>query len=241
MNVKEFKDGIKKWDINSILDKDSNKVPNDNGYFGSYTIIKFNGKSNIVYCDDRNAECVLSSSEWFDEIVSCDWSGDYRWNDNKPAIVRNGDKFSIISAPSGSMDKNSKKMKVISGWFECSCPKWYYNSKLGYYIVCSVNGKKSLVTEKGNFVIEDPIEILEKVECYSREQIISEWINKGNPCFYQLGFSYKGATPRHIDKQQAIELLPKYNFGKGFYELSWRIVDGVAALVFNEYSVYDME
>ena len=56
---KEFKDGIKKWDINSILDKDSNKVPNDNGYFGGYTIIKFNGKSNIVYCDDRNAECVL--------------------------------------------------------------------------------------------------------------------------------------------------------------------------------------
>ena len=239
---KEFKDGIKKWDINSILDKDSNKVPNDNGYFGGYTIIKFNGKSNIVYCDDRNAECVLVSSEWFDEIVSCGWSGDGRWNTNQPAIVRNGDKFSIISAPKGSFWKDEKKMEIISDWFDCSCPKWYYNNDLQSYCLNGMfKGKKVLITANGNFVSENPMEILEKVKNYSKEQIISEWINKGKPCFYQYGFSYKGATPSSIEKQRAIELLPKYEFGMGFYELSWKIVNGIAALVFNEYSVFDME
>src|SRR5574344_991891 len=139
---KELKDETMKWDINSILDEDSNKVPYNNGYFGKYTVIKFNGKSNIVYCDDRNAKCIIASSEWFDEIVCCDWSGDYRWGSNKPAIVRNGEKFCIISAPSGSMSKNTKKMKIISDWFECSCPKWHYDRNLGLYCMsCTVDGK----------------------------------------------------------------------------------------------------
>jgi hypothetical protein len=239
---KELKDGIKKWDINSILDEDSNQVPNDNGYFGRYTVIKFNGKSNIVFCDDRNAECIIASSEWFDEIVCCDWSGDYRWNSNKPAIVRNGKKYALLSTRKGPIYKDSEKMKIISEWFESSNPKWIYNSSVqGYCVNCIVNRKNSIITENGNLIHENPSEILESVKDYSKEEIISKWINKGKPCAYQYGYSYKGSIPCTINKEKAIELLPKYNFGMGFYELSWRIVDGVAALVFNEYSVYDME
>lgn len=239
---KEIKDGIKKWDINLILDKDSNKVPNDNGYFGRYTVIKLNGKENIVFCNDSNAECIIASDEWFDEIAECSWSGDYRWNNDKPAIVRKGKKYALLSTNKGPIYKDSKKMKIISEWFESSNPKWIYkDSAQGYCVNCIVNGKNSIITENGNFINENPSEILKAVKDYSKEEIISKWINKGKPCAYQSGCSYKGSIPCTINKEKAIELLPKYNFGMGFYELAWRIVDGVASLVFNEYSVFDME
>jgi hypothetical protein len=237
---KQLKDGISKWDINLILDKDSNKVPNDNGYFGKFTIVRYNGKENIVFCDDRNAECVFVSDEWFDEIVTCGWGGDYRYNDNKPAIVRNGKDFCLLTAPHGAISKGDKKKKLISDWFNTSKPKWYYNGATECVDIV-LNGKEMAITKNGTFITEDPKPILEAVKNYTKEQILNEWINKGKPCFSQYGLTYRGAKAFQIDKQQAINLLPKYSFGKGFYELSWRIVDGIAALVFNEYSVYDME
>ena len=85
-----------------------------------------------------------------------------------------------------------------------------------------------------------------------------EWIEAGKPCRYRYGFGYKGASSRPITKEKALELLPKYDFGMGFYELSFcqdTIVDydqcgpnctvshneGPTVLMFNEYSVSDMD
>jgi len=65
-------------------------------------------------------------------------------------------------------------------------------------------------------------------------------IENGTPCYRQFGFSWKGAFPRKITKEQALELLPNYSPGMGFYELSERVISGYPSLVFTEYSEADM-
>lgn len=65
-------------------------------------------------------------------------------------------------------------------------------------------------------------------------------IENGIPCYRQFGFSWKGAMPRLITKETALELLPKYSPGKGFWELSERVINGERSLVFTEYSESDM-
>lgn len=67
-----------------------------------------------------------------------------------------------------------------------------------------------------------------------------EWIEAGKPCVYRYGLGWKGASARPITKEKALELLPKYSFGKGFYELSFIKVDSVDTLEFNELSENDM-
>lgn len=66
------------------------------------------------------------------------------------------------------------------------------------------------------------------------------FIENGIPCYQQFGFSWKGATPRLISKEKALELLPKYSPGMGFWELSERTINGQLSLVFTEYSESDM-
>lgn len=65
-------------------------------------------------------------------------------------------------------------------------------------------------------------------------------IEAGIPCYRQFGFSWKGAIPHKISKETALELLPKYSPGMGFWELSERVIDGYPSLVFTEYSASDM-
>jgi hypothetical protein len=65
-------------------------------------------------------------------------------------------------------------------------------------------------------------------------------IEAGFPCYEQFGFSWEGATPRLITKEKALELLPKFSPGKGFWELSERTINGQLSLVFTEYSESDM-
>ena len=67
-----------------------------------------------------------------------------------------------------------------------------------------------------------------------------EWIEAGKPCIYRSGWGWKGAGGRMITKEKALELLPKYSFGKGFYELSWSKFNGETVLEFNELSENDM-
>ena len=66
------------------------------------------------------------------------------------------------------------------------------------------------------------------------------WIEEGKPCVYRYGWGWKGASARPITKEKALELLPKYSFGKGFYELSFIKMDGEVVLEFNELSENDM-
>lgn len=89
------------------------------------------------------------------------------------------------------------------------------------------------------------------------KEFAKQWIEEGKPCMYRYGYGYKGASARTISKEKALELLPKYSFGMGFYEISFernRVVDhkssgpnctvthceGDMVLMFNEYSANDM-
>lgn len=67
-----------------------------------------------------------------------------------------------------------------------------------------------------------------------------KWINSNKPCKYRYGFGFRGACTRELSKEEALELLPKYDFGMGFYELSFIKYNGEEVLLFNEFSENDM-
>ena len=100
--------------------------------------------------------------------------------------------------------------------------------------------------EKENNIIPE-----ETKECAKR------WIETGKPCRYRNGFGFRGASSRELSKEEALKLLPKYDFGTGFYELSFEKDTKVdlkqsgpncivtypcdpIVLMFNEYSANDM-
>lgn len=72
------------------------------------------------------------------------------------------------------------------------------------------------------------------------KEFAKQWIEEGNPCVYRCGWGWKGAGAGKITKEKALSLLPKYSFGKGFYELDFIQIDGVDTLEFNELSENDM-
>ena len=74
----------------------------------------------------------------------------------------------------------------------------------------------------------------------NKEQL-AELINKGMKCVYRKGLAYRDAKEIKITKDKALELLPQYSYGKGFYTLSYYVSDNVPTLVFNELSVFDLE
>lgn len=74
----------------------------------------------------------------------------------------------------------------------------------------------------------------------NNKEELKGFIENGVPCYQQFGFSWKGAVPHKISKETALELLPKYSPGMGFWELSERVIDGYPSLVFTEYSESDM-
>ena len=57
---------------------------------------------------------------------------------------------------------------------------------------------------------------------------------------YRYGFGWKGASTRPLTQEKALELLPKYSFGMGFYEISFTKYHGEDVLLFNEFSENDM-
>ena len=69
---------------------------------------------------------------------------------------------------------------------------------------------------------------------------LKEKIENGIPCYYRYGYAYKGAGKRKITKEEALELLPKYSFGMGFYEILDYTNDSSPYIVFNEYSENDL-
>lgn len=72
------------------------------------------------------------------------------------------------------------------------------------------------------------------------KEFAKQWIEEGKPCVYRYGWGWKGAGAGNISKEKAMQLLPKYDFGMGFYGLSFIKVDGVDTLEFNELSENDM-
>lgn len=66
------------------------------------------------------------------------------------------------------------------------------------------------------------------------------FIENGGKCQFRFGYAWKGAGARPLTKEQALEKLPKFNFGMGFYELDWMEVNGERVLEFNELGENDL-
>ena len=76
---------------------------------------------------------------------------------------------------------------------------------------------------------------------FETKEYAREWVEGGMPCEYMYGLGYRGARPRPLSREKALELLPKYSFGTGFYELYFvKNSEGRSVLRFNEYSEDDL-
>lgn len=60
------------------------------------------------------------------------------------------------------------------------------------------------------------------------------------PCYFRYGYAYRGAGESEITKEKALELLPKFSFGMGFYTLNMYKKFGVPVLEFNELGENDL-
>lgn len=70
----------------------------------------------------------------------------------------------------------------------------------------------------------------------------TQWAKNNGFCAYRYGWAFKGAEIENITRDKALEMLASGNwdFGKGFYELSWIRLEGQSCLEFNELSENDM-
>ena len=51
------------------------------------------------------------------------------------------------------------------------------------------------------------------------KQEVKQLIEGGTPCYYKYGLWDSMGNSKPISKEQALKLLPKYDFGEGFYML----------------------
>lgn len=242
-------DGKRKWDVNTMLARaDSSAfVKADNGYFGSYTLIEYKGMECVVFCDDRDAivHCV---SGFFDKIYydkSNSWSGDHRWNYDKPLVVYRKRKGYNLIAP------HSNKL-LCAEWLKRKIdPHWYYIKGIGDVLYGFSNGEvghRIYITGDGSIhdaLMDSPAKLQErlgKVKEYTVDQIQSEWIDKGMPCMHIRGLEYKGSRPKLITKEEATEYLKTHHsFDCRFESAEWSIINATVTLVFRDYANSDYD
>lgn len=229
---------ITKWDMNRILDGDSNLIPNSNGYFGGYTLITYCGRQAIVYVDDRDA-LVKFMTPFYDEIYygynkgGKTWSADERYNSGDCGIkVRNGELYNFIC-------KKSKGEPYCDKWYKEISSKPIKDS-LGGFDAINENGEHVRLSG-GGWEIHDTTEEMAAAKAMTREEILEKWIKAGKLVVGGSGWQYRGAGTAIIPTDKAVEIFPKYSFGKGFHEMEWTTYRGQVALSMCEYSELDME
>ena len=235
-----------KWEVNSILGDVPNKVKMDNGYFGDYSLIDYKDKQAIVYVDDRDAK-VKVTTDFYDKIFyNCGyettWSGDNRWNSDKPLVVykkRVG--YNIIA-------KHSNRL-LCNKWLKSIESRWYSGHTLGYYLKGKdKKGNAVIITENGSVRLasmstpENINDIMTKVKNYTNDEVLHLWIEKGLPCAHIHGLEYKGAHWGMISKEKAKEMFQTHNsFGGSFNSAEWRVLDSQVTLLFRDYANSDYD
>lgn len=234
--------GKSKWDVNRLLEGEPYKVKLDNGYFGSFSLIQYKGKQCIVYVDDRNAK-VIVKTEFYDKIYyKGGWSGDYRWNSDKPVVVYDKELGYNIIAP------HSNKL-LCKEWLLNIDPTWLCRKDIGYYLIGADKNRNAVrITSKGSvrsFKDSEPSVIqdtLERVKHFSEAQILTEWILKGKPCAHIRGLEYKGACAGRVTQQRAEELFKTHkSFDLPFESVQWKVLDGEVCLLFRDYADSDYD
>lgn len=237
-------DGKSKWEVNSILGNAEHKVRMDNGYFGSYSLIDYKGKQCIVYCDDRNAKVVVKTN-LYDKVYLTEcggWSGDYRWNSDKPIVVYNKRKgYNMLQPHCGLLMIDTWLKSIETHWLSCKAFGYYLNGvdKKGNQVFITPQGSIRLAEEA---TAQNLDKTLQECKNMPIDQISKLWIEKGMPCAFIRGLEYKGARASKVSKERAIELFKTHHgFGNYFQSAEWRILDGQVTLLFREYADSDYD
>lgn len=231
-----------------------------------YIIIRHAGKQNIAAWDWNQYSGYrvdVVSDIWFDEVFTeqalkgtCEsfkynhWEYDYNrgrfcssTRDTLVKVSLDG-KFGFVHLATYVSGKD-KPFFSEGPVFSSVSGDWHRDAMSGRNVIQVVkDGKDMLLTEDG-LVMPCGRNLMQELETAKNtlktdDDILREWIEKDKPCAYRCGFSFRGAQARRITADKARELLPGYSFGKGFYELCFELL-GEPTLVFNEYSVCDME
>ena len=251
MENKELTDIVNsknRFNIDSVLDDDSDKMPTYIGYFGAYTLIKLKGKKAIVFTDIRDSVVKLITY-WFDDILynipgfdSC-WDGDYRFNHDKPIIVKENGLYNLVKPHSNKL--------LLSEWCKSIDTKWFYKKEFGgEYAVNAIdkNDNEIIVFTDGsikqkNICNKENIEnVLKMVKSLSINEIQTLWIDKNLPCEFIRGLEYKGKQRVKISAEKATELLKTHNnFNSDFNSAEWIVSSGQVKLLFREYADSDYD
>lgn len=226
--------GKYRWEVKGVKER--------NGYFGSYSCIELDGKKAIVFCDDSDA-IVNVITDWFDDIIyNNDWSGDNRWNYDKPIVVYEKDKGYNLNA----VHENNL---LCDEWLKNIEPKWIHDNTIGCYVNGeNFNGEKVIISQKGTIHLKElsnpkNIEnVLKSVKQFTNEEVLHLWIEKNLPCAYIRGIEYKGSKWGRITKDVAIELYKTHNsFDTRFNSVEWRVLDNQVTLLFRDYCNSDYD
>ena len=251
MEIKELTDIVNsknRFNIDSVLDDDSDKIPTHIGYFGAYTLIKLKNKKAIVFIESSNSIIKLITY-WFDDILynipgfdSC-WDGDYRFNHDKPIIVKENGLYNLVEPHTNNL--------LLKEWCKSIETKWTYKKEIGYnYFVNAITekGTEIIVFSDGSTVIknhctkENIENVLKMVKSLSINEIQTLWIDKNLPCEFIRGLEYKGKQRIKIDAEKATELLKTHNnFNSDFNSAEWIVSSGQVKLLFREYADSDYD
>lgn len=247
-----------RWGINSITDSDCKPIDNNQiGYFGLYERIKVQGKECIVLLElsERYPKVI---TDWFDKIYygrednAPIWDADYRWNDDVPLVVRNGDAYNLCKVHNKGvlLDKwvgkfyNFKPIhdKMIGDYYEAEAEigEKDYNKTIAYVTITT---KGTLYNCDCDSLCERAVADYKLTESLnSVEEIIDAWISNDKPCAYIRGMRYKGAKSGKVDMNKAMNLIQTHHrFDGMFNSASWDLIDGQVTLLFHDYADSDFD
>lgn len=249
MENKELTDIIdskNRFNIDSVLDGDSDKMPRHIGYFGAYTLIKLKNKKAIVFIESSNSIIKLITY-WFDDILygpvyNSKWDADNRWNYDKPIVVKENGLYNLVKPHSNKL--------LLSEWCKSIDTKWFFKKEFNEYAVNAIdkNDNEIIVFTDGsikqkNICNKENIEnVLKMVKILSINEIQTLWIDKNLPCEFIRGLEYKGKQRVKINAEKATELLKTHNnFNSDFNSAEWIVSSGQVKLLFREYADSDYD
>lgn len=245
LDLKNDIEGKTKWSVNEILGDSKHKIPYDNGYFGSYSLIEYKGKQAIVFVDDSDA-IVHVVTDFYDKILYGSkyntWSGDYRYNNDKPVVVFDKNLgYNIVKKHSNTL--------LCKQWLPILSGEWIYKGKIGYCMTgVSSDFKNIFITQIGTILPSDEVDIskinekINNLKTWDSKKILNDWILKDCPCYHIRGLEYKGAQEIRISKDDAIKLLRTHHRFEGmFNSAEWKVLDCQIALLFRDYANSDYD
>lgn len=223
---------LSEQDVNSGV----NDFHKDDGYFGRYMPVKYKGKYTVLLYSRRAGSGCTARCGWYDEIIydrgyKTTWDADYRWNSDRPLMVRLGDKWNLI-------DHYGKEL--CDEWLDYIGMAWVTNKAITKepFITAILNRKQCCVLPSGAII--DANYSQEEELQKANEMGAKAWVDNGMPCTLVHGLwngSHGGAL---IANDLAKDLLPIYT--GGFREKKFVFASNIGKVVlqFIEYSESDM-